>query len=516
MGGTGKQVRVALAGLLGATLSLPAVAAAAIDFAPRTSTPTAAPALAVSVSDLNADTLPDVVVNVAPSSVAVHGGLGGGVFSAASALGVGEFPAALTVADFNGDAKPDVAVANFSSRNVSILLGDGTGGFSVAAPVAVGTGPFALAAGDVSGDGKADLVVLNGESVNASLLVGNGDGTFVPSFFAVGPSGGSDVAIGDVSGDGKPDLVVSGAGIRIILGPLTGTIPAGSVIVPRLASGRLALADLNVDGRLDIAATTFGSNQVATLLNLGGNAYAAPLISNVSWLPTALAVGDVNADGIPDIATANVASDDVSVLEGRPGGAFRAAKQFRTGLGPQGIQTADLNADGRADLVVANGGGSISVLLARPLAAGSKGSAKVKLTCATPRRIVVTNDEAAIGCVGLTASRARVVEYLGTPKSIKRGTRTGDVEYVYTQFFVDFLRGDNAVNQLGTVRPGVGFANGVRVGAPAALVKKRFPNVRCQSRNGVRFCQVNKGPFFFIGFVIKGTVITEIDLGFRD
>ena len=41
--------------------------------------------------------------------------------------------------DFNGDGKQDLAVANVSSNNVSILLGDGAGSFSAATNFGSGT-----------------------------------------------------------------------------------------------------------------------------------------------------------------------------------------------------------------------------------------------------------------------------------------------------------------------------------------------------------------------------------------
>ena len=63
--------------------------------------------------------------------------------------------------DFNGDGKQDLAVANDSSDNVSILLGNGTGNFSAATNFAVGSGPFSVAVGDFNGDGKQDLAVAN-------------------------------------------------------------------------------------------------------------------------------------------------------------------------------------------------------------------------------------------------------------------------------------------------------------------------------------------------------------------
>lgn len=43
---------------------------------------------------------------------------------------------------------------------------------------AVGLGPTSITVGDFNGDGKLDLAIANAGSSNVSLLLGNGDGTF--------------------------------------------------------------------------------------------------------------------------------------------------------------------------------------------------------------------------------------------------------------------------------------------------------------------------------------------------
>ena len=70
-------------------------------------------------------------------------------------------PVSVAVGDFNGDGKQDLAVANDSSDNVSILLGDGTGNFSAATNFGTGDCPYSVAVGDFNGDGKQDLAVAN-------------------------------------------------------------------------------------------------------------------------------------------------------------------------------------------------------------------------------------------------------------------------------------------------------------------------------------------------------------------
>ncbi|MGA2131844.1 MAG: VCBS repeat-containing protein [Bryobacteraceae bacterium] len=87
-------------------------------------------------------------------------------------------PAAVAVADFNGDGKPDLAVAQHGG-SVGILLGDGKGHFGEAVSYPAGGGIMAsLAVKDFNGDGKPDLAVTSEYYV--AILLGNGDGTFHP------------------------------------------------------------------------------------------------------------------------------------------------------------------------------------------------------------------------------------------------------------------------------------------------------------------------------------------------
>src|SRR5439155_7272305 len=92
-------------------------------------------------------------------------------------------PNSVATADFNGDGKLDLAVANFSGNTVSIFLGNGDGTFHVQLDYATGTDPYSVAVGDFNRDGKMDLAVANGlgsSGNTVSVLLGNGDGTFQP------------------------------------------------------------------------------------------------------------------------------------------------------------------------------------------------------------------------------------------------------------------------------------------------------------------------------------------------
>jgi hypothetical protein len=146
-------------------------------------------------------------------------------------------PTAIVSADFNGDGKPDLAVANQCSatncngRVVSIFLGNGDGSFRPNVDYPVGNNATSIALGDFNGDGKVDLAVGGAGSANISILFGNGDGTFQPKVdYTVGASG--PIVVGDFNGDSKPDIAVSGAsgGIVLLINNGSGTFSVGPVI----------------------------------------------------------------------------------------------------------------------------------------------------------------------------------------------------------------------------------------------------------------------------------------------
>src|SRR5439155_18991020 len=118
------------------------------------------------VGDFNGDGVPDLAVGTTSStSISVLLGNGGGTFQAARFFASGSRPRSVAVGDFNGDGVPDLAVANFGSGtdsdpgSISVLLGAGDGTFQAAQPFAAGGTPVSVAVADFDGDGKPDLAV---------------------------------------------------------------------------------------------------------------------------------------------------------------------------------------------------------------------------------------------------------------------------------------------------------------------------------------------------------------------
>ena len=142
----------------GAPLS-PASFAAKIDL-PTGNTPTG-----VIMSDLNNDDRPDLVVTSYPALVTVYENVsstGTISFEPRKDYTVGSIPYNLSIADFDGDGKPDIATSNFGSQNISILKNNSTlADIAFAAGVDYpGSGGqlVSIRGADMDNDGKPDIV----------------------------------------------------------------------------------------------------------------------------------------------------------------------------------------------------------------------------------------------------------------------------------------------------------------------------------------------------------------------
>src|SRR5437762_10819753 len=128
----------------------------------------------------------------------------------------GIIPGPLEIADFNGDGRLDVAGVLFFEGNsyVSALLGNGDGTFQSPVLYEVCSIAKSIAAADVNGDGKLDLVLAKsgcatGPGGTLSILLGKGNGTFQPAVdYAQGPAATALFAA-DLNGDGKLDLAIT-------------------------------------------------------------------------------------------------------------------------------------------------------------------------------------------------------------------------------------------------------------------------------------------------------------------
>ena len=284
-------------------------------------------------------------------------------------------PASVDIADLDGDGKPDLVVGNFT--NVSVFRNVSTPGsitaYSFANKLPVGTGGYGntLTLADVDGDGKPDMIALHGSPNDIAVLrntstPGNIGFAAPVSKSTLGRS--SRVSVRDLDGDGKPEIVYANydlGTVSVLRNQCTpGTISFGDQV--NFATGsnpsNLIINDLNGDGKPELVAVNGTAVSIfrntTTVGDISASSFAAKYDLGTSSNAYSVAISDFNADGKPDLA----------LVSGTPGNAptlsvfqnatpplastftFAAKVDFAVGADFSNLTVADLDGDGRPDL----------------------------------------------------------------------------------------------------------------------------------------------------------------------
>ena len=319
----------------------------------------------------------------------------------------------IAAGDFDGDGHQDLVLAVHFGPQV-VLYGDGKGDFlpSVELPTADGRiTSRAVTVNDFNGDGRPDVAFLAeiDYDLQTSLKIQNTPSAWVVLNLEKGwelqtegmPKGviGDNIDSGDVDGDSRPDLVfASNNGVfreLVHLNTADGWKAAGSLGV--LANAYHFDVDLvtNKAGVPEVYAgfaqftSVDGDNQARggiiryELGDDGGlHAPTGPLfVDDLRFDPVVrLAAGDLTGDGVIDLVAGRKKGGLEVYVQTRDGQWYRdRAPGFEpTGARPYAIELADLDGDGRDDVIIAfadgetepGGGevakGGIRVWLTRP------------------------------------------------------------------------------------------------------------------------------------------------------
>lgn len=350
---------------------------------------------------------------------------GDGTFEDATAkAGISTFPRGyghgVAVGDIDNDGWPDLFVTRWRSYALYRNRGDGTFEDATESWGLEGSRdwPTSAAFADLDGDGDLDLYVchyLEWDSEhptpcydNARRIHGgcsppdyralpdhvfrNDGGRFVDVTKEAGivdtEGRGLGVVAADLDGDGRTDIFVANdqsaklmfhnrGGFRFEeVGQLCGI--AANADGAYQASMGVACADVDGDGRPDLAVTNYYNEYTAFYLNLGQGVFSDHTAAIGLTVPTRYRLGfgvaflDVNNDGRLDLATANGHVDDF-----RPGIPFQMRAQLLVGTedgrrlvdvtdaaGPawqvpllgRGLAVGDIDNDGRVDLLILSQG----------------------------------------------------------------------------------------------------------------------------------------------------------------
>jgi hypothetical protein len=243
---------------------------------------------AVAVRDINGDEYRDAVATGWSSSVIiVFPGHGETYFADPHAIDAPGGPRDLQLADFNADGKVDLVTTMYGTSEIALWKGDGAGQFAeVKRFPSRGPLPHKVRVADMNGDGRLDLIVSHCFSSD-SIAIHFGDGDFSFEF-------SQEIEVGTDN-----DRRVVQDEIRDVV-----------------------TADFNNDGRMDIAAACFASSRVVVFMNEPqGNGMPVTMGREVYTYkdarPYALSSADLNLDGKPDLAVALWEANQVAFLLGK-------------------------------------------------------------------------------------------------------------------------------------------------------------------------------------------------------
>jgi len=328
--------------------------------------------------DLDADGDADVVLATLGSSstgdMSILRNRGDGTFRALR-FAAGFNPHDAAIADFDGDDRADIVVANGATETGGIHLQ--RPGFRFGPPGLIQTQLFvgSIEHSDLDHDGDLDLVVSQGDPYgnldHVLIMENDGLGGFQPSQ-TIESGLTSDGGIGhvqpaDLNGDGWDDLVWTIGQFNEPVAPIVyslndgaGTFGPITVFVGTDGNGYAGVGDVDRDGDVDLVVSQ-STQRIAIYRNAGDATFGPAKLVSVAEFPGMVIARDLSGDGWPELVTPHNgvygSSASLSIVPALGGGQYGRFVKYTVGQGPAQVVAADFDADGDVDLATSNNGG---------------------------------------------------------------------------------------------------------------------------------------------------------------
>ena len=230
-----------------------------------------------------------------------------------------------------------------------------------------------LTAVDLDRDGRLDLLFCEAQDNEVRWLRQTAPGVFEETLLAGNLRAPVHAEAADMDGDGDLDVLVASMSVIFPNNDRIGTVfllenDGRQHFTPHVVlenTSRVTdvrAADLNGDGRMDLALAQFGYDQgeVSWLEQTGRGQFTRHVLLELSGAIN-VSIADFNGDHRPDIvALVSQQWEEVHLFENQGGGRFSRQRLWGStneDYGSSGLTVDDLNRDGRPDVVFSNGDG---------------------------------------------------------------------------------------------------------------------------------------------------------------
>lgn len=260
----------------------------------------------------------------------------------------GALPSELTVADFNKDGRPDIAVAMTGANDTATFTGTG----------------YVPSTNEKYG---RFIVIQNNYNKTPGEFIHSADFAVSTAFLYDSTSAPISIAAGDLDGDSKPDVAISVHHDRKV-DVFRNTSSVGGNIA---FSASPAFSRSTADG---------GPGRAAQSPLYGGPGYDYTLYR--TGYPNQLRIGDLDGDGMPDLA---IAVTDSDLRQSNQYNLVAIARNISSvgtisfgntvtlstnGAAPVALAIGDLTGDAQPEIVISNSGGSTVGIFTHTAASG--------------------------------------------------------------------------------------------------------------------------------------------------